>query len=533
MKKYSALLTIGLLWLLATAVNLNKAVHIDDTFHLKAAQWIFDNPLRPMSACINWGDDIQDMYCSSQPALYFYLLAITGSISNWSLTALHLMQSLFTLIALYFFYATARTLAPRHAIWLTLILGTNAAFLVNQNLMVDMPILAMGMMVLYFSLKPEPGPGAYASANLAIGLGFLMKYTSIAFAPVIALSILLRKKWWMVLWAAIPGILFLLWSGLNYSEYRRIHLINRVPEPFDAEMLWQKVLAFVMVMGSITPFVIAFLFRFLNLSNRTSAIVLTSIVALIIIYVSAFYTGYIPAFRSDTFLVDVFVFSGTLFVLSTFWVMGVRLQKGWSEGDQVDRLPIILLLTGLLSVSVFVIWFAPFMATRHVLLVLPFLLLLWAYELDTLPTPALWTGFALNAVLGIILSVEDVRFSRDYERYAHIAAQLLPDKQNSYVLGHWGFQWYMEEKGYPVYETSFTKVKTGDYFLIPRNFSVQNVAENIELSDPVHWISDPGSILNVRNFASLYASPFPFPVWRLNRDYQDTLSLYKVMRVKD
>jgi len=365
MNKYSGFWVLGLLWLLATTLNFSKAVHIDDTFHLEAAQWIADNPIRPMSACINWGDDIQDMYCSSQPALYFYLLAITGSLSGWSIHALHGMQSIFTLLALCFFFFTARNIAPRFANWLTIILGTNAAFLVNQNLMVDMPILAMGMMVLYFSLKPNPRSGDFAIANIAIGLSFLMKYTSITFAPIIALSIILRRKWWMVVWVAIPGILFLLWSALNYHEYHRIHLINRVPEPFDIEVFKQKMISFVMVLGGISPFIITFFFRWVKGSAKMVWIAISVLLILIIFFVLGFYFEYFSHHIAKLFLLNIFMVSGICLILLSVWLFVSRIFIRHSDGYSLSTANMLILFLSFISMTVFVIWFAPFMATRH------------------------------------------------------------------------------------------------------------------------------------------------------------------------
>ena len=40
-------------FIVATALNITKAFHIDDPYHVKAAQWIAAHPLQPMSGTIN------------------------------------------------------------------------------------------------------------------------------------------------------------------------------------------------------------------------------------------------------------------------------------------------------------------------------------------------------------------------------------------------------------------------------------------------------------------------------------------------
>jgi len=43
-------------WVFLTAFNVTKAFHIDDTFHLLAAQHLQQHPTAPMSGLINWSD---------------------------------------------------------------------------------------------------------------------------------------------------------------------------------------------------------------------------------------------------------------------------------------------------------------------------------------------------------------------------------------------------------------------------------------------------------------------------------------------
>ncbi len=50
------------LWFLATAYNLDKAYHIDDTGHLEIAKWIAGNPTTLMTGVVNWADNSQPIH---------------------------------------------------------------------------------------------------------------------------------------------------------------------------------------------------------------------------------------------------------------------------------------------------------------------------------------------------------------------------------------------------------------------------------------------------------------------------------------
>jgi len=62
-------------WVLATALNIAKPFHIDDTAHLLIAESILADPLRPMSGLLNWLDSAEPIFVTNQPHLYFYLIA--------------------------------------------------------------------------------------------------------------------------------------------------------------------------------------------------------------------------------------------------------------------------------------------------------------------------------------------------------------------------------------------------------------------------------------------------------------------------
>ena len=65
-----------LLWMAVSAMNITKAFHIDDTFHLIVAEHIRLHPTEPMSGWINWRNDPVPMYDGAHPPLFFYMMAL-------------------------------------------------------------------------------------------------------------------------------------------------------------------------------------------------------------------------------------------------------------------------------------------------------------------------------------------------------------------------------------------------------------------------------------------------------------------------
>ena len=130
------------LWSIVTAYNLLKPYHIDDTVHLEIARWISNHPLHPMSGLVYWDGIKKPIYQLNQPPLYFYLLAFWGGVFGYGAAAMHVLQSLASLCCILLFNRLARVLVGPEALWATAVLVLGPAFIVEQNLMVDVPLLA-------------------------------------------------------------------------------------------------------------------------------------------------------------------------------------------------------------------------------------------------------------------------------------------------------------------------------------------------------------------------------------------------------
>jgi len=179
---------VVVIWLVITLYNLFKPYHIDDTAHLEIARWIASHPLHPISGILNWSGIDEPIYRTNQPHLYFYLLAVWGSLFGFDEPAMHALQALFSLAAVFAFHRIAQRLAPANALWATGMLALGPAFMVDQNLMVDVPLLALwlvffGALINGADADAEGQGRRFLIAGSACAAALLVKYCSLILLP--------------------------------------------------------------------------------------------------------------------------------------------------------------------------------------------------------------------------------------------------------------------------------------------------------------------------------------------------------------
>jgi len=509
-------------WCALTALNLFKAFHMDDTFHLEAAEHILKDPARPMSVQINWEDDPAPMSTSNHPPLFFYLMAAVIKIFGPNEIALHLLLSVFTFLALYFFQELTRLLAVRRDGALLLLFAFSPAAVVNQNVMADMPLLAFVLGSVYFLIRvSQSGKWRhYVFAALLLGLGLLVKYVIIPLLLVFPIVMVANKHWKQLLTIAIPVGMLVLWSLWNYWEFNAVHIAGRAGNTIHIGKLW----SFIACLGAVSVFAPAFVYGIVR-KKFVKAGIYVSLSLLLASFV-VFYFIDIQEENFSMFLAGLFFLTGLAVVVSLGYVLAKETRKGlWA----FLRSPQFVLFLCLSSLSLFIVLFAPFNATRHVLLALPFVLLLGHELIRRVSRDILCMTVAMSIVLGLLLGISDLKFA-DY--YRKMAAIDLPDRKNTWTVGHWGWQWYAQKNGMKAYSTSHSVVREGDYFVFPADISKQNIREEIKLVvvDTIWEEADFFTFFSGKNHASLYHSSLTKPAWNLSKYPIDTIFICKVTR---
>ncbi len=527
----SNLLLIILLWAIATGINLCKAFHIDDTFHLESAQWIAKHPATPMSGDVIWYNNPEKFHNHNQPALLFYLITIVGEIFGYTEIPLHLLLSVFTFLALFFFNRIIRLLdVPGRGALLTLF-ALCPAFLVNQNLMTDIPILSLEIAFFYYLLKVQKdgNPRHYIPAGFALGCALLIKYSIVPLLVAMALAIFLSRHYRYFYSIFIPLGMLALWSLFNTFEYGGIHIFDRPKNELSFGKIWDQTLVFAGCLGAVAPFSVTLFHGALR--RRLVLYLAVAAACAFVIFAVMVYKGVIPENESSRILRQLFVANGAALILLFLIKMGKDILAMIRQ-KSADRTA-ILLFAWILAVSGFMILYAPFMATRHILLILPAILLVGAPIIHRSGKTIKWLGIAATAVLGVWLAVSDWENADYYRRMAKNVQ--IPSGSKVWTSGHWGWQWYAPKEGMSLYSTDSADVHVGDYLVHPLDISRQQTNDLLML-DEVNRYWEPASLktfFSGNDFASLYNAQTYKGSWDLSRKPVDTVVMYRVTYIRD
>jgi 4-amino-4-deoxy-L-arabinose transferase-like glycosyltransferase len=226
---------LGLLGVLATALNLGKPFHIDDVYDLEEAQWIAAHPLTPMSGeMYSITTRPEPFYLSNNsPVLIPYLQAAVLAMFGLSPLALHALTALFAAAAILLFYALALRLAPQSALLLTAIFVLSPSFVAEQNIMLDVPLVAAWLgFFLAFGGGSKSGQW-WAAASIA-AVAVMIKFTSFAllFFSSQKGSAPGRGETWSRSWCprqySVPGRFGITWSTeVSRSSHGRSNTVLR------------------------------------------------------------------------------------------------------------------------------------------------------------------------------------------------------------------------------------------------------------------------------------------------------------------
>jgi hypothetical protein len=107
-------------------------------------------------------------------------------------------------------------------------------------------------------------------------------------------------------------------------------------------------------------------------------------------------------------------------------------------------------------------------------------------------------SFALTILLGVALAVSDYYYSDIYRVYAFKIREDLPREARIYQTGHWGWQWYSIKAGMIQYDTIKSRLRNGDYLVVPSGIFNQKI---------------PARILPKLEEAQRLIIPAPVPTW--------------------
>jgi hypothetical protein len=513
-------------WVILTVLNVTKAFHIDDTYHLESAQWISDHWQRPLSGTINWGDNSEPMHDSNHPALFFYGIALVASVFSYAEVPLHLFMSVFTFLTLVFFLRIKRLLYPTSSPLVLLVFGFCPALIVNQNLMTDVPLLSffLGFLYFFFLAGKKNHQRNYFVASIFLGSALLVKFTVLPVFVFMLLGMLLRKHYRYLFWLLVPVVFLGFWSSWNYLEFEGIQILSRSTKDLTLNIFGKNILAFCGCLSAVLPLTIVLVGGIKHWANKVLLVglMLTALAVPVLLL-----TDVITHYRANSTMNFLFTFSGIAVVLHLIWTI-------WKEHRGTDFKGFYKSNKGLLTlvfvgVTLFILLFAPFMASRHLLLVIPIILLLYTPYLDELSKVYRTVFFGATLLLGIALSVSDWNYAQYYKQKA-IEIKALQLDNKTWAVGHWGWQWYATKNGMRVYERDANMVRVGEYMVVPNKVARQDIHPSLSLVpiDTLYSASDYTTFFSVNNEASMYSSRFKKPAWSYSKLPLDSIYIFQV-----
>jgi hypothetical protein len=540
----TVMLVLGAIWLAATLGNLNKAFHVDDAAYLEIAQWVARHPLHPMQGTINWGgSDPAPIADINQPPLLSYCIAGWGFFFGHGEASLHLMESLFALAAIVFFYLLARQAAPRSALLLGALFAMTPSLVVGQNVMTDVPMIALWN-AFYFVLlawRTRSDSARYGLAGALAGTAILIKYTSLTLVPAMALHMILtrRRRQWP--WLLAPLAMLGGWSLWNAWDYGRVHVWDRHLDSMTLRERLGMAIDWLICLGAIMPQAVVLhagaLARLGARARRVAWTALAMAIMVVIVIPPAYHLTIITKQEALIVLGLIFLVNGVVLAWRTAkktiqW--GSRrlaiFSRKASSAEDVDCLQGMLHYWAW-SAAAFAVFFAPFMATRHVFPSLPaMLLILGRRDCRRAPVPWRAAGVALTLLLTSCLALADWTLANAYRQAAFEIARRAPPGTTIWFVGHWGWQYYAKQAGMRQMTGSRPEARPGDLVTWPERGQLQDVSIYLQ-TRPVGIMAVPQtlSFLPSVDHGSFYATTLPLLPWHVSRDPIDVFDIEEIV----
>lgn len=440
---------------------------MDDTGHIEIAKQIIENPLRPMSGYVNWENSAEPIHILNQPHLFFYLLAAYIYFIGESEIVLHLLMSLFSLLCILFFYFLATNLKLRNPVLWTGFLALGPGFIPSQNIMLDIPMLSFWLVFFWAILHPVPagqGNRYYVYASLAAAAAILTKYLSLILLPILIVDILLKKRWNSIWVIAIPVCSLVGWSLFNYWDYGGIHILERKNFPFGFWTGVYNTINWIIALGAVGSFSILIIPNVFRMKIGKLIVIagFLSVFIITLIRTPYFFSGL------EVGILGAFFFgNGLTLMLACIVYAYKRLWKEKFEYNNDGRQLAILLLWMLGSMA-FIILFTPFPAVRHVLVVIPaILLILGTYTYKGVMNRLFYFAIVITIGSGVIIGLSDWEYADIYRLEASRIKSQLKSASTVWFLGHWGWQWYAKKAGMKEYDPRRSHFTAGDYVILP------------------------------------------------------------------
>ncbi len=523
-----------LLWITVTAFNFTKPMHMDDPVYIYCARAIVQSFFHPYAGTVLWGTaDFVPLSSIAQPAFTFYILAAVLHLFGESEFPLHLLQSLYSLLAIVCFYRAATLIKAHRPIFLTALFSVSPAFIPSQNLMTDIPLIAGCLLFFCFvvtGLLNLHSLRSFGWAGFTAGITCLIKYTGLILLPIYLLSLILRRTLKVAPLIVLPLLVLGGWCLANYIELGEAHLLVR-PQVREAGVRFsENALEWIVCLGSVAPFSFLFLRAF---SGWWGKLCLGILACLIVFWFPA-------ALQDDaqvaplSLLTRIFWANGTL-VLFGVCIEFIRTCAARSS-PILERRCYFLFGVWILGGFLFIAFFSRFIAVRHLLVVLPpIILTLSARILSRTTGVERGAALAFTIILGAALGISDWKYAALYPKVAQHLSAKYRDQGQLWQVGLWGWQWYAQKEGMSIYSVS-APLKNRDIVIVPEVACPSRIAlehqhhlfklEDLEIAST---LSTYLRTMATNPWGGYYSAGGSVPPWRFTESPLETFHVFQYL----
>ncbi len=393
-----------------------------------------------------------------------------------NMVALHAVSALFLLIAGLAMYGVARRLCAQ-PLAATALLIASPAVLPAQNLMLDVPVLALGLVSVYFCLRGADEHRTWLAilGGAFLGLAFLTKFNALPLAPLFVIYAFVKRRRRCLI-ALLPALAIVgLWAMHDLAIYGVTQIASRQEAPPLLGVLSQlRVLLdrAVFTLSCLGASCFLPLFLVPRRSWQSAALVGLMIAASALPYLYALHQGRVT-------VIHVIVGIGLLMMGMMALVLIVRRSLECLSGSATDisqRSDELFLVAWIVGIVAFTILFAPFIAIRHFILALPPLIILSCRVLEGMLTKAkgqaiLTACCILTAVVGLAVARADYLHANVYEPLAKDVARTCATEireRKAFFIGTWQWAYWAEKEGLRRLPQLNATLRQGDIVSFPR-----------------------------------------------------------------
>lgn len=510
----------------------DKAFHMDDTLFLWTARQILERPWDFYGFQGNWDGALASAPAIiKNPPVAAYYLALAGWFAGFSEKTLHLAFIFPAFLAVWGSYALARRISSMPLLAALLALATPAFLVSSTTLMCDVVMLAFWVWAVFFWVKGVEDQSSFSLlfSGILIALASLTKYFGVSLIPLLAAYSIVNGGRGI---KALPFLLIPVAALGGYHFYTQILYGKSLlldASGYSAgiaggsERLDRAIVSIVFAGGCVIT-ALFFMPSVMGVMAIIPGLALTAAAA--VYFVS----------RESLGVVELWTGSygwGYTAQLAVYGAAGIGILV-LALVDFIKRRDAYSVLLGLwvFGTLAFTVFFNWTVNGRSILPMVPAvaILLVRAAE-ETRPGKLrLWVPVALSLAASLLVTWADYRLANSSrEAAAAITAKYSSGPGRLWFQGHWGFQYYLEERGAKPLEWKDLRIAPEDTIVFPFNNTGLRLLPADKFAVVEEFRYTPSKLVSTMTLgpgAGFYASewgPLPFMLFPQNAERYQVL----------